>query len=343
MSPLCSPLTQAHPHEALIIAAAPATLGPPTSGADPLAPLRRLARIAPAASVVEVPEGRGKLALAVRWVQPADLAPLVAALNASSLAKLDVDLLTDLAPDRGTHAPALSFLLSGLSTPLQRLTLHDATAPSAASLAAFLARSGTLQSLTLAHYPITVDSIAPLLDALRSAPAHALATMRLGHRRLPPPVIRGGCFLPPAVRPDPAAKPLAEIAALLEARGKEHERVRAAVRRALVPARVLLRASGEGAVMSLPPELLVHVVRFTTRDPGALSAAQLARLCTIAAARAEPVDAAGFGAAMDAAVAGAFRSERVLEAPAKRPLPGVCPFVPVVKCGNAPALVEWGR
>lgn len=59
----------AHPHEALIIAAAPACLGPSPSGADPLAPLRRLARIAPAASVVEVPEGRGKLALAVRWVQ----------------------------------------------------------------------------------------------------------------------------------------------------------------------------------------------------------------------------------------------------------------------------------
>lgn len=274
--------------------------------------------------------------------QPADLAPLIAALNASSLAKLDVDLLTDLAPDRGTHAPALSFLLSGLSTPLQRLTLHDSTSPSPASLGAFLARSGTLESLTLAHYPVTLDSVSPLLDALRSTPSHALATMRLGHRRLPPPIIRGGCFLPPPVRPDPAAKPLSDIAALLEARGKEHNRVRAAVRRALVPARVLLRASGDGAVMSLPPELLVHVVRFTTRDPSALTAGQLARLCSIAAGPVEPLHAEGFSAAMDAAVASSFRSERVLEAPAKRPLPGVCPFVPVVKC-NAPTLVEWGR
>ncbi|KAL1412360.1 hypothetical protein Q8F55_000104 [Vanrija albida] len=329
-----------HRHEALIIAAAAASLSP--SAGDPLGALRRLAHSARGVSVVEVPPGRGdSLALAVKWAVPADLAPLLAALNASAVAKLDVDLLTDLAPDRGTHAPALGFLLAGLRCPLRRLTLHDGVAPAPAALASLLAGTPTLESLTLSHYPATLDRVGPLLVALRAAP-HALASMRLGHRRLPPPRVSGGCFLPPAVRPDPAERPLAELAALLEARGRAHERVRAAVRAALVPARVVLRSRG-GALGSLPPEVRAHIVRFATRDPGALAAAQLARLCTLAAGPVGRVGDEAFGAAMDAAV-GAFRSEGALAVPERRAIPGVCPFVPVVKCAAGPAvLVEWGR
>ncbi|KAL1412359.1 hypothetical protein Q8F55_000103 [Vanrija albida] len=254
------------------------------------------------------PVEEGKTATGVRatFEDSPELDALIDALNASCVTELSVHIrrVVLLADGESTtqvsacYCPskALEAILTRLFArlrlrSLRAIYLQSGQQVPSAPLAAFLGSkaSAGLQELTLSPYLRTVDTLTPLLDAIKRRPA-ALERLSLGGRKLGAwdEWSEYGCcacawFARMAAPPDPAKPVVDEIDRVLQARGAASGRVRRAARAALTPARVLLnaRAAGKGpSIAQLPAEILFDVVRACAGD--ALSDAQLAALCRLA-------------------------------------------------------------
>lgn len=247
--------------------------------------------------------------LADAHTQSPELDTLIDALNASNVTTLSVHIrrVVLLAGEDGAttqvsacYCPSkaleavLTRLFARLRLPsLRALYLQAGQQVPTAPLAAFLSSSSSAQlgELTLSPYFRTVDTLAPLLDAVKSR-HHALSRVSLGGRKLgswDDEWAEYGCcacawFARMAAPPDPAKPLIDELDKVLQARGSANTRVRRAVKASLTPARVLLNARPASRttglnIADLPGEVLADIVRACGDE--SLSDSQFAALCRL--------------------------------------------------------------
>ncbi|WOO81868.1 uncharacterized protein LOC62_04G005384 [Vanrija pseudolonga] len=258
-----------------------------------------------------VDESRLSVGLRATFEDSPELDTLIDALNASSVTQLSVHIrrvvLLPSADGPPTQVSAcycpskaleavLTRLFARLRLPsLRALYLQSGQQVPTAPLAAFLSSSSSahLSELTLSPYFRTVDSLALVLDAIKSR-HHALSRVSLGGRKLgswDDEWAEYGCcacawFARMAAPPDPAKPLLDELDKVLQARGSANARVRRAFRASLTPARVLLNARPASRtptglnIADLPGEVLADIVR-ACGDEQALSDSQFAALCRL--------------------------------------------------------------
>lgn len=198
-----------------------------------------------------------------------ELDSVIAHLNASRIADLTISILPT-SSSQGVDKRYLSRLLSRLAVPfLQRLTITTPVERDhVPALASFVSRSRGLQSVTLEGLRLLQDDVGALLAAAETSDTMTQVC-----------VARSVCLSNGACGCACAAS------AALAAHAGQTLRVQHAVRAAIVPARLLLRARpGDEAdaeafpLFEMPPELVALVVKHCSRDVAALSAAQWLKL-----------------------------------------------------------------
>ncbi|KAL1408607.1 hypothetical protein Q8F55_005420 [Vanrija albida] len=206
--------------------------------------------------------GRGSLRVRTRCRSLDELDSVIAHINAARIAHLTISLLpTSSLPLDERY---LARLLARLRVPhLQTLTLTTAVERAAVGpLAGFVRRSPGLSALAFDGARLDASD----LDTLAAAAGDNPTVSRVcAARSVCSGLVECACAL----------------GVDLEAHGARVRRVHDAVRAAVVPARILLRArpaeeedNKAFRLLELPAELVLLVVRWCSRDPAALSPAQ---------------------------------------------------------------------